>query len=184
MFFVPTSGTPLTQGDILDECPLVGLNAPEPPGDLRNLPVEQWFARIIVLTQACDLIQAKSGRVLVAQVHAAQDLVDEGVLKGTAIRDQMRRHLVFGWYFLARSDDYGRAARIADRPARHPFGAACRPRTVGRCRQARREPGVPLPRTPRATFRRHLHARRLAGTVPDAVVKAEVSQWGRSPVER
>ena len=35
-----------------------------------------------------------------AQVHDAQTLVETGVLKGTVIRDQMRRHLVFGWYFL------------------------------------------------------------------------------------
>jgi hypothetical protein len=100
MFIVPPSDSPLTQGDILDECPLVGLNATEPPGDLRNIPVKRWFARIIVLTQACDLVQANSGRVLVAQVHDAQKLVEAGVLKGTVVRDHIRRHLVFGWYFL------------------------------------------------------------------------------------
>ena len=55
---------------------------------------------MIVLTQACDLAQAKVESVLVARVHNAQTLVDAGVLKGTVIRDQMRRHLVFGWYFL------------------------------------------------------------------------------------
>ena len=100
MFFVPPADDPLTQGDVLDECPLVGLNATEPPSDLRAIPVKRWFGRIIVLTQACDLAQAKSGRVLVAQVHEAQKLIDDGVLKGSMIRDQMRRHLVFGWYFL------------------------------------------------------------------------------------
>lgn len=100
MFFVPPSDSSLTQGDILDECPLVGLNATEPPSDLRNIPVKRWLARIIVLTQACDLSQAKSGRVLVAQVHNAQKLIDAGVLKGTVVRDQMRRNLVFGWYFM------------------------------------------------------------------------------------
>ena len=100
MFFVPPSDSPLTQGDILVECPLVVLKVSEPPSDLHNIPVTQWLARIIVLTQACDLVQAKSGSVLVAQVHDAADMVAEGLLKGSAIRDQMRRHLVFGWYFL------------------------------------------------------------------------------------
>ena len=100
MFIVPPSDSPLTQGDILDECPLVGLNATNPPSDLRTIPGKRWFARIIVLTQACDLVQAKSGRVLVAQVHDAQNLVADGVLKGPTIRDQMRRHLVYGWYFM------------------------------------------------------------------------------------
>jgi hypothetical protein len=100
MFFVSPSDSPMTQGDILDECPLVGLNATEPPSDLRNIPVKRWLARVIVLTQACDLAHAKSGRVLVAQVHDAQKLVEAGVLKGTVVRDQVRRHQVFGWYFL------------------------------------------------------------------------------------
>jgi len=100
MFSIPSLDSPMTQGDILDECPLVGLNATEPPSNLRNVPVKRWLARVIVLTQACDLSQAKFGRVLVAQVHEAQKLVDQGVLKGTVVRDQMRRHLVFGWYFL------------------------------------------------------------------------------------
>jgi hypothetical protein len=72
MFIVPASESPMTQGDILSECPLVGLDATEPPSDLRNIPVQRWRARVIVLTQACDLAQAKSGRVLIAQVHDAQ----------------------------------------------------------------------------------------------------------------
>ena len=76
------------------------MNATETPNDLRNIPVKRWLARVVVLTQACDLSQAKSGRVLVAQVHDAQKLVDAGVLKGTVVRDHVRRHLVFGWYFI------------------------------------------------------------------------------------
>jgi hypothetical protein len=100
MFIVPASESPLTQGDILDECPLVGLDVTESPSDLRNIPVQRWRARVIVLTQACDLAQAKSGRVLIAPVHDAQKLVDAGVLRGPIVRDQMRRHMVFGWYFL------------------------------------------------------------------------------------
>jgi len=47
--------------------------------------------------RACDLAQAKSGRVLIAQVHDAQKLVESGVLKGPIVRDQMRRHMLFGW---------------------------------------------------------------------------------------
>jgi hypothetical protein len=96
MFLVPNLDTPLSQGDILDACPLVGLNATEPPIDLSNLPVKRWRARVLVMTQACDLVQAKTGRVLVAPVHVAQKLVDNGTLKGAVIRDQLRRHLVFG----------------------------------------------------------------------------------------
>jgi hypothetical protein len=100
MFTVPAVDSPLTQGDVFEECPLVGFSATERPSDLRALPVQRWWARIIVLTQACDLVQAKSGRVAVAPVHDAQKLVDQGVLKSATVREQVRRHLVFGWYFL------------------------------------------------------------------------------------
>ncbi len=33
-------------------------------------------------------------------IQPAQYLVDRGVLKGSVIRDQVRRGQVFGWYFL------------------------------------------------------------------------------------
>jgi hypothetical protein len=95
MFFVPPPDSFLTQGDIL-----VGLDFPEGASDLRDLPVKRWFGRVIVLTQACDLAQSKVDFVLVTEVHEARGLVEAGLLKGPTIRDQMRRHLVFGWYFL------------------------------------------------------------------------------------
>lgn len=100
MFLVPAQDGPLTQGDVLDDCPLVGLSAETPIIDLKNVPVHRWLARVIVLTQACDLAQAKTGVVLVAPVHDAEKIVGQGLLKAAAIRDQVRRHLVFGWYFL------------------------------------------------------------------------------------
>src|SRR6266478_436425 len=91
---------PLTQGDLIEHCPLVGLNLASAPLDLNDPPTKWWPARVLVLTQACDLAQAKADTVLVAPVHDAQKLVEEGVLKGTVVRDHVRRHLVFGWYFL------------------------------------------------------------------------------------
>lgn len=100
MFVRPAGNDPLTQGDLLDDCPLVGLNVSSSPVDLRDPPMRWWTAQVIVLTQACDLAQAKSDTVLVAVVHDAQKLVEAGVLKRPLVRDQVRRHLVFGWYFL------------------------------------------------------------------------------------
>ncbi len=100
MFARLSASDPLTQGDVIDDCPLVGLNFATLPLDLNDPPTQGWTARVIVLTQACDLAQTKTELVLVAPVRDAQKLVDEGVLKGTVVRDQMRRHLVFGWYFL------------------------------------------------------------------------------------
>ena len=43
MFIVPASDSPMTQGDILGECPLVGLDATEPPSELRNIPVKRMI---------------------------------------------------------------------------------------------------------------------------------------------
>ncbi len=90
---------PLSQGDILDGCPLFGL---EPTGqtiDLHSSPT-RWEARVVVLTQACDLAQVKTTKVLVGWAHPAQALVDQGVLKAQVVRDQVRRGQVYGWYFL------------------------------------------------------------------------------------
>lgn len=91
---------PLTQGDLIDDCPLVSFKVGAIPLNLENPAIKWWPARIVILTQACDLAHPKTDVVLVAQVHDAQKLVDQGVLKPTTIRDQIRRHLVFGWYFL------------------------------------------------------------------------------------
>lgn len=100
MFLVPNANEAVTQGDLIDDCPLVGLDTRESVQDVGKYPVNRWSARVIVLTQACDLAQGKVSRALVAPVYDAQKLVATGMLKGTVVRDQIRRHLVFGWYFL------------------------------------------------------------------------------------
>lgn len=84
----------------MDDCPLVSLSGAETSADPRSMAVDRWLARVIVLTQACDLAQPKTNLVLVAPVRDVQKLVEQGVLKGNVGRDQVRRHLVFGWYFL------------------------------------------------------------------------------------
>ena len=50
--------------------------------------------------QACDLGQDKTTRVVVAPIHEAAELVAKNILKAGAVRDQVRRGQVFGWYFL------------------------------------------------------------------------------------
>lgn len=92
--------TILTQGDLIEGCPLVSFKVGDGPLNLTNPAIAWWPARVVVLTQACDLAQPKTGVVLVAQVHDAQKLVESGTLKAATIRDQIRRHQVFGWYFL------------------------------------------------------------------------------------
>ena len=70
--------------------------------DLNAEPAH-WEGRVIVLTQACDFAQAKTVRAVVALVHSAQQVVQRGDLKAHVVRDQIRRGLVFGWYFLPAS---------------------------------------------------------------------------------
>jgi len=67
--------------------------------DLDAAPA-RWHERVVVLTQACDLAQTKTTKVLAALLQPAQLLVDQGILKAPTIRDQIRRGLVYGWYFL------------------------------------------------------------------------------------
>lgn len=85
------SDEPLSQGDLLEECPILVWEGDE-SAILRS--------RVIVLTQACDLAQNKFSRVVVAIVHEARTLVDQGTLKAVTIRDQVRSHRIWGWYFL------------------------------------------------------------------------------------
>ena len=91
--------TDLSQGDILDDCPILVWKPAPPPLDL-DVPPEIRIIRVVVLTQACDLAQDKTTRVVVAPVHDAAELVARNILKAVAIRDQVRRGQVFGWYFL------------------------------------------------------------------------------------
>jgi hypothetical protein len=54
---------PLSQGDILDECPLLFWEVSQETGPMD--PVTRPV-RVVVLTQACDLAQLKANRVLVS----------------------------------------------------------------------------------------------------------------------
>lgn len=100
MFARVNSDALLTQGDLIEDCPLVSILAGADALNLSDPAIYWWPARVVVLTQSCDLAQPKTDVVLVAQVHDAQKLIDDGVLKAAMIRDQVRRHQVFGWYFL------------------------------------------------------------------------------------
>ena len=82
----------LTQGDILDGCVVFRSTEVGEP--------ERFSIRVVILTQACDIAQAKADQVVVASVYPAIQLVEQGDLKAPAIRDQVRRGQIFGWYFL------------------------------------------------------------------------------------
>lgn len=93
---LPSSET-VSQGDILDDCRLLRWEHSK-----AGLPdvVKDIQSRVIVVTQACDAVSPKTTRIEVTAVHNANELVEVGVLKAQTIRDQVRRHQVYGWYFL------------------------------------------------------------------------------------
>lgn len=104
IYAIPDPGDPLSQGDIIDRCPLVYWVW---ESDQHGSPVARSTMsdeRVIVLTQSCDLANTKTSRVQVALVHEAQRLVHEGLLKSQTIHDQILRHCVYGWYFLPAGD--------------------------------------------------------------------------------
>jgi hypothetical protein len=99
MYEFPALEAELTQGDIIEYCPILSWT------NLQSSDSPQWELgqskeRVIVLTQACDLANAKTTKVQVAIVHNAQRLFQAHILKPAQIRDQVRMHRVFGLYFL------------------------------------------------------------------------------------
>lgn len=99
VIYSSVSGTdPLSQGDIVDDCPVAVDWAYD--AAYGSYEVSATRERVVVLTQACDLQQAKATGVLVAVVHSAQKLVEKGIVKAKVVRDHIRTHRVYGWYFL------------------------------------------------------------------------------------
>jgi hypothetical protein len=114
MYEIASPDKTLSQGDVIDDCPLTTIRL-WPPDAGRDVLPETWMIRIVVLTQTCDLAQDKTTRVVVAPVHEAAELVAKNILKAGAIRDQVRRGQVFGWYFLpAAPEPIGLAESIVD----------------------------------------------------------------------
>ena len=89
----------LSQGDILDACPLV-FWADQTREVAEGDKPQSVEARVIILTQACDLANDKTVRAMVAVVHNAAHLVQTGRVKEKFIRDNVRKGQVYGWYFL------------------------------------------------------------------------------------
>jgi hypothetical protein len=86
---------PLSQGDILDACPLV-FWADQVRRIVEGDKPHSVQSRVIILTQACDLANEKTARAIVAVVHQANYLVETGRVKEKFIRDNVRKGQVYG----------------------------------------------------------------------------------------
>jgi hypothetical protein len=103
----------LSQGDILNDCPLFSF--PTDGWDVTVAPTSTSYReQVIVLTQACDLAQAKTNRAVVAVLHPAESLVSAGFVKASVVKDQVRRGQVFGLYYLPASDLLGLPESLVD----------------------------------------------------------------------
>ncbi len=103
----------LDQGDILDACPILELTEYDLDGR-KPLATNYALHRILVLTQTCDLANAKARLVVVAIVLEAQALIDRQLLKATDIRGPIRAGRVYGWYFLPKHAELGLPEMIVD----------------------------------------------------------------------
>ena len=81
IYQAPSLDEPLGQGDIIDNCPLVFWSTERDKSGKISWSSTTSDERIVVLSQACDLANARATKVQVAVLHETAWLVNEGVLK-------------------------------------------------------------------------------------------------------
>jgi hypothetical protein len=113
IYRLPPPDDPLDQGDIIDGCLLLDLATFDLDG-VTPPTTDYSLQRIVVLTQTCDLANAKARTIVAAVVLDAQSLVDEQRLKPADIRGSVRAGRVWGWYFLPKNAELGLPEMIVD----------------------------------------------------------------------
>lgn len=113
IYRLPPLDAPLDQGDIIDGCLLLDLATFDLDG---AIPPTMDYAsqRIVVLTQTCDLVNAKARTIVAAVVLDAQSLIAEQRLKPSDVRGPVRAGRVWGWYFLPKNAELGLPEMIVD----------------------------------------------------------------------
>lgn len=113
IFGRPATEDAIDQGDIIDGCPVLQIRSfdIESPSALET---GHALHRVVVLSQTCDLANRKLTEALVAIIHDAQGLVDQGVLKRADVRGPVRAGRVWGWYFLPKSEELALPEAIVD----------------------------------------------------------------------
>jgi hypothetical protein len=113
IYRLPGIEDPLDQGDLVDDCFTLSikqfdLGNDDPPR------INVAANRVLVLTQACDLVNQKATNATVAVVHDAHFIVSEGLLKPADVRGPVRAARVYGWYFLPANQELGLKEMIVD----------------------------------------------------------------------
>ena len=113
IYIRPDTVAPIDQGDLFAQCPIATIerfDPQDPGGPLVNASL----AIVVVLTQTCDLAQARTSRATVAIAHSAEELINQGRLKSADVRGPIRSARVYGWYFLPSSSEFGIPELIVD----------------------------------------------------------------------
>lgn len=113
IYDAPGAASPIDQGDIIEKCPVLAiLSFDLGTGQPQKADFEP--SRVVVLTQTCDLANEKTTVAQVAEVFDAQFLVENGTLKPSDIKGQIRAGRVWGWYFLPADVGIGLPEMILD----------------------------------------------------------------------
>ena len=87
IYQIPGSDDPLDQADVVSTCPIPLMTEFDLEG-VKPPQIQVSPCRILVLTQACDLVNHKASNVTVAVVHNAQALVEQNLIKPRTSADQ------------------------------------------------------------------------------------------------
>lgn len=144
---------PIDQGDIIQRCPILtidGFNVLDPANPIADCSL----SRVVVLTQTCDLVQGKASRAVVAVCYRAQQVIDEGGLKASEVKEPVRSARVFGWYFLPAHAGFSIPELLIDLRQIHTVGLDV---LAALCEEGHHDAGINAP------YREHL-AKHFADT--------------------
>jgi hypothetical protein len=121
IYSLPNDDEPIDQGDVIDECPVASITHHQ-VGRVDQSRYAVDLHRVIVLTQTCDLAQAKTKFVVVASVYDAQAMIDDGLVKASDVKGPIRAGRIFGLYFLPAKSDASLGEMIVDLHRLHTVG--------------------------------------------------------------
>lgn len=124
-WFEAVTGPVLQQGDIIPDCPVL---SPEVPADLAavlrgegELEADVKRARLVVMTQACDLVQEKVESVVLCPIWSLEEIQEQDpVIKAMNAKarskhwDKMRRGEMPAYHMLAEWKPLAQPVFVAD----------------------------------------------------------------------
>lgn len=117
-WYETVSGTTLDQGDIMEKCPVLVPVDPDAIDDVaveETLEAEVLVARMVVLTQACDLEHAKVESVVLCPAWTLEELAERAPeLKHKKEREKLRKGERPAYHMLAAYPDLDQPVLVVD----------------------------------------------------------------------